>query len=402
MKLVAVTALLAAVAFGAPRTMDMDTIVPESLVQSGTSMSVESLQKQFEELKASVEGTESATPGVIKVINDMVALIDSEIFVAINDAHKADQTTLNTKMDSIQDLNNVYTSHVKLLTEEKDRIELEITDAIQKSAIWKGKSEEFTASEIHYLHVYDNKTETCCRQTNAGVIDVEYTPAFATCDYTVPAGLKCGERAIKAAVDIVTTPFTDGLALYRALVFACNTLKVDLAAADQACEDAFGACDTAKQNTKSAETETEAEKVSWSGRWDQTISEYNGNYTSMMADYDTTKARVVKDVSDRKKEWPAVETIKCMLLNYRDGGTFDNAAHAKCNKDINVTDKLNIGYPTVVKQLSWEKHVFTEFTDASEYESTCDARKPAPPFTCTVAEPNPTPVCTDHFEEVLN
>jgi len=396
MKLVVVTALLAAVAFGAPRTMDVDTVVPESLVQSGTSMSVESLQKQFEELKASVEGTEHATPGVIEIINDMVTLIETEIEKAINDAHHADQTTLNTQMSEIQDLNDVYTQHVKLLNEEAGRIELQITDAIEKSAIWKGKSEDFTTAENHYLYVYDNKTETCCRQDNAGVIDVQYTPAFATCDYTVPAGMQCGARAIQAAVDIVTTPFTDGLALYRALVFACNTLKVDLVAADEACENAFGACDTAKQNTKSAETETQQEKDSWSGRWDQTIAEYNGNYTHLMSVYDTTKARVEKDELDRKKEWPAVQTIKCMLLNYRDGGTFDNAAHEKCNTGI-VT-KLDIGYPAVVKQLSWDKHVFTEFTDASAYESTCDARKPAPEFTCVVAEPNPVPVCTDHFE----
>lgn len=325
----------------------------------------------------------------------MVELIETEIEVAINDAHHADQTTLNTKMDAIQDLNDVYTEHVNALVQESVRIERLIADAIAKSAIWKGKSEDFTAAENHYLAVYDNRTKTCCAKDNAGIIEVQYTPAYALCDYTVPAGLGCSDRAVKAAVDIVTTPFTDGLALYRALLAACNGLIVDEDAADHATNLAIGNCDTAKQNTKAAEKETQEEKDNWSDNWDRTIANYNGNYTAMMADYQSTKTRVQKDEADRKKEWVAVQVIKCMLLHYRDGGTFDEAANEKCNEGITVA--LDIGYPHEVEQLSWEKHVFTDFTDASDYEHTCDERKPAPAFTCQMGEARPEPMCTSHF-----
>jgi len=398
MKLVVLALALAAVAYAAPRNTyaTVDTVVPEeSLVQSSTAMSVADLKKQFHELQMQLKDGAKATPGVIDVINDMVALIESDIEVAINDAHRADQTTLNTKMRAIADLNDVYTQHVANLNARADHIETLIADAIDKSATWLAKSQTFTQVQNNYFAVYDNQTKTCCSKDNAGVIDVEYTPAYALCDYTVPAGAGCGGRAVKAAEDIVTTPFTDGLALYRALLAACNGLIIDLDAADQATDVAIGNCDTAKQNTKAAEKETQQEKDEWSDDWDQTISNYNGNYTAMMSDYDTTKTRVVSDEADRKKEWPSTQTIKCMLLAYRDGGTFDDATHNKCKEGI-VT-KLDIGYPAVIAQLSWDKHVFTLFTDASDYEHTCDARTPAPEFTCVVAEPRPYPTCTNHM-----
>jgi len=364
-------------------------------VQSGTAMSVANLKKQFHELQMQLKDSSKATPGVKKVIDDMVAMIESDIEVAINDAHTADQDTLNSKMDAIGDLNSVYTDHVGALNERADHIEVLIADAIDKSATWKAKSETFTDVQNHYFKVYDNQTKTCCSKDNAGVIDVEYTPAYALCDYTVPAGSGCGDRAVKAAEDIVTTPFTDGLALYRALLAACNGLIVDLDQADIATDHAIANCDTAKQNTKAAEDETQQEKDEWSEDWDQTIANYNGNYTAMMADYDSNKERVESDEADRKKEWKSTQEIKCMLLAYRDGGSFDSATQEKCSQGIEV--HLDIGYPAVVAQLSWDKHVFTLFTDASEYEHTCDARTPAPEFSCVVAEPRPYPVCSSHL-----
>jgi hypothetical protein len=395
MKLVCFLALFSAVAFAAPRAFNVDTIVPEELVQTGTSESVESLKKQFHELQMQLKDGSKATPGVIEVINDMVALIESDIEVAINDAHKADQDTLDAKMASIGDLNSAYSNMVAELNVRADGIEKLIADAISKSATWKAKSEFFTKTQNDYFAVYDNQTKTCCAKDNAGVIDVEYTPAYALCDYTVPAGAGCGARAVKAAADIVTTPFTDGLALWRALLFACNGLIVDLDAADVATDNAIADCDTAKKNTKAAEKITQDEKNQWSEDWDTTIANYNGNYTAMMADYDKTKARVVSDEIDRKNEWKATQEIKCMLIAYRDGGSFDDATHEKCSKGIKVG--LTIDYPEVIAQLSWDKHVFTKFTDASAYESTCDARTPAPEFTCVVAEPRPYPECVNHM-----
>merc|ERR1712072_175557 len=394
MKLVVVTALLVAVAFAAPRSfVETDAVVPEeSLVQSTTAISVADLKKQFHELQMQLQDGEEATPGVRRVINNMIALIETDIEKAINDAHQADQTNLNTQMDAIGDLNNVYTKLVGMLHKRRDTIENLIKDAIDKSAIWKGKSEDFTAAEAHYMKTYDNKTKTCCAKDNAGVLQVEYTPAYALCDYTKPEGEHCGNRAIKAAVDIVTRPFEDGLALWRALLAACNGLIVDLDAAVLATNNAQANCDTAKQNTKAAEKTTQEEKDEWSDDWDRTIKHYNGNYTEMVAKYKKTVKRVKSDEIDRKNEWKSTQEIKCMLKAYRDGGSFDSATQTKCSTGIVV--KLDINYPKIIAQLTWKKHVFTDFTDASDYEETCTKRKPDPVFECVMEEPRPFPQCT--------
>merc|ERR1711959_828707 len=391
MKLVVATALLAAVAFAAPRTfLETDAVVPEeTMVQTGMKATVESLQKQFQELQAELQDGAKATPGVIEVINDMITLIETDIEVAINDAHVADQTVLDTKMNDIALMNGRFSELVDNLNERATQIEGLIADAIAKSADWKAKSETFTATQEHYMKTYDNQTKTCCEKDNAGVIDVQYTPAYALCDYTVPAGSGCGDRAVAAVQDIITTPFTDGLALYRALVAACNGLTADLAVADANTDAAIEDCQTAKLLTKGAESQTQDEKDVWSARWDRTIS----NYTGMMADYEASEKRVKSDEVDRKNEWDATQEIKCMLAAYRDGGSFDDATRASCQQGIDSGPLFNIDYPAKVPQLSWDKHVFTEFTDAGDYESTCDARTPAPEFTCVVADPRPYPDC---------
>merc|ERR1719199_1480018 len=132
MKLVVLALALAAVAYAAPRNTyaAVDTVVPEeSLVQSSTAMSVADLKKQFHELQMQLKDGAKATPGVIDVINDMVALIESDIEVAINDAHRADQDTLDAKMASIGDLNAAYSNMVAELNVRADGIEKLIADA---------------------------------------------------------------------------------------------------------------------------------------------------------------------------------------------------------------------------------------------------------------------------------
>jgi len=111
----------------------------------------------------------------------------------------------------------------------------------------------------------------------------------------------------------------------------------------------------------------------------------------MVAKYRATVKRVKSDEIDRKNEWKSTQEIKCMLKAYRDGGSFDAETQTKCSTGI-VT-KLDINYPKIIAQLSWEKHVFTDFTDASDYEETCTKRKPDPLFECVMEEPRPFPVC---------
>jgi len=398
MKLVVLAVALVAIASAAPRGVSVESIVPEEseLVQSSTTASdVEMLKQQFHELELQIK--DGATPGVINVINKMIQMVEGEIQQSIIDAHKTDQSTVNSKMKKIQDLNHLYTDNVKNLNEKKDQIVRMIDDAHAQSQLWEKHSLAFTKTQNSYLDVHGRKEHTCCEKDNAGVVDVEYVPAFATCDYvdvSTSNGKHCGAQAVKAVENIVTEPFTKGLALWRKLLAKCNKLTAQTDKENTLTENAIKLCQSTKLETKKQEKATQAEQDQWNVDWDTTIANYNGNYTAMLKDYKTTKKRVKKDMADRKAEHRAVHEINCMLKAYRDGGSFHHASREECQSKINAKHLYNIQFPKVVKQLSWKKHKYRKFIDASAYESTCDKRTPAPIFECVVKPARPYPKCS--------
>merc|ERR1712072_1190661 len=359
MKLVFLALALTTVAFAAPRTnfLENDQVVPEELAQVGLASSVSTLKHQFHELQMQLKDGAKVTPGVKDTIDKMIDMVTDEIEPAINDAHAADQETLNVKMSAIAELNAGLESDVELLNGEADTVR----------------------------KLIDDQTDRCCQKDNSAVLDVEYVPAYVECDYTVPAGATCSKRARDAVSAIVTTPFTDGLALYRKLLGECAQLTQDLADADSDTDAKIDDCQKKKLAEDAASKLAASEQARVQKQWDETIAYYNGNYTAKNTDYHHHKAIVVTQETDRKSEWEATQQIKCMLEAYKEGGQFDDATADACKEGIVVN--LDIGYPEEVQQLFPVLEPFEDQTDTSKYEHTCDARTPAPEYTCIVREP---------------
>jgi len=396
MKLVFLALALTTVAFAAPRTnfLENDQVVPEELAQVGLASSVSTLKHQFHELQMQLKDGAKVTPGVKDTIDKMIDMVTDEIEPAINDAHAADQETLNVKMSAIAELNAGLESDVELLNGEADTVRKLIDDQQAAAAAWDSAASLFTQTQNNYLHTYDDQTDRCCQKDNSAVLDVEYVPAYVECDYTVPAGATCSKRARDAVSAIVTTPFTDGLALYRKLLGECAQLTQDLADADSDTDAKIDDCQKKKLSEDAASKLAASEQARVQKQWDETIAYYNGNYTAKNTDYQKHKAIVQTQETDRKSEWEATQQIKCMLEAYKEGGQFDDATADACKEGIVVN--LDIGYPEEVQQLFPVLEPFEDQTDTSKYEHTCDARTPAPEYTCIVREPRPYPQCTNH------
>merc|ERR1711934_387705 len=396
MKLIVLALALASVAFAAPRTnfLENDQVVPEELAQVGLASSVSTLKHQFHELQMQLKDGAKVTPGVKDTIDKMIDMVTDEIEPAINDAHAADQETLNVKMSAIAELNAGLESDVELLHGEADTVRKLIDDQQAAAAAWDSAASLFTQTQNNYHHTYDDQTDRCCQKDNSAVLDVEYVPAYVECDYTVPAGATCSKRARDAVSAIVTTPFTDGLVLYRKLVGECASLTADLAAADKDTDAKHLDCGRKKLAEKAASELASKEQARVQKQWDMTISYYNSNYTAMNTKYQKTKAVVKTQEADRKSEWEATQQIKCMLKAYEAGGTFDEATAEGCKEGIEV--KLDIGYPVEVQQMFPVLEPFEKQTNTSAYENVCTTRTPAPHYTCVVREPRPYPVCDNH------
>merc|ERR1711959_642600 len=365
-------ALCAVVALAAPRANFLENeVVPEELVQVGAASNVATLKHQFHELQMQLQDGAEVTPQVKKTIDKMIGMVTDEIEPAITEAHADDQEILKDEANTVRNL---------------------IDDEQAAAAKWDSAASLFTSTQNAYLKTYDDQTDTCCQKQNSAVLDVEYVPASVTCDYTVPAGATCSKRARDAVAAIVTTPFTDGLALYKSLLGKCSDLTSALAAADSDTTAKITDCQAKKRDEKAASELASTEQARVQAAWDKTIREYNGNYTVKNTDYQHHKTIVQGQETDRKEEWKATQQIKCMLKAYKEGGGFDQTTADNCNTGITVA--LDIGYPEEVPQLFPELEPFEDQTDTSAYEHVCDARTPAPVYTCVVREPRPSPECS--------
>merc|ERR1712072_894137 len=187
-KLVLLAALLSAVALVAPRTVFVDddnTIAEEALVQTAakTSSAVSMLKQEFRALQVQLKSSSKITPGVAKVIDDMVKMVENEIEPAIKKAHSSDKDLIKSE-------------HSALVTFR----EAQIGERDQAA-------KDFVAAIGHYHSTCKSKTDTCCDKQQAAVPGIEYTPAFAKCDYTAKDADGCTGRAEADAVAAVQSGF---------------------------------------------------------------------------------------------------------------------------------------------------------------------------------------------------
>jgi hypothetical protein len=392
-KLIVFAALAAAVAMAAPT---VDTIVPETELLSVTFRdTVSTLKDQFTELQTQLRSGMEVTPGVKKTIDRMVTMVENQIEPAIKEAHHADQSALNGLMDAVQLHNNEWDEKEALLQKQGDAVRDLIDDEQAKSAAWEAAANQFTKTQNGYLHDFDVQTSTCCQRDNAAVLSVQYVPAYAACDYkNQETSGQCYDVARKAVSDAVTGPFTDGLDSYKKLRKGCGHSTGALQTSDANTGTDLAAC----KATKVAETDADAlatsEEQRFQALWDESVEFYNGNYTALMKAYTDKESEVKIDEADRVSEWGAVQVIKCMLLAYKEGGQFDDAMEKKCSAGIVTKGIVDIGYPAVVPQKVPVLEPFEAHTDDAAYENTCDARTPAPAFSCTVVEAQPVPECS--------
>jgi len=396
MKLILLALALCGACLAAPRSnfLEDDQLVPEELAQVGLSSNVANLKKQFHELQMQLKDGAEITPGVKKTIDQMIDMVTQQIQPAINQAHADDQEDLNTQMDGIAQLNNGLTTEVKLVNDQADVVRKMIDQEQADAAAWDAAATKFTNTQNDYLKTYDKQTDTCCQRDNSAVIDRQYTPAFVTCDYKVPAGASCSADARKAVASIVTTPFTTGLTLYKDLHGRCSGLTHDLGLADQSTAKDIKDCAVKKSAEKAASKLAASNQARVQKMWDEMITAYNGNYTVKNTAYMKSKGEVQGRETDRKAEWKATHQIKCMLRSYQKKGTFNKAVAKECNAGLNV--KLDIGYPKEIKQLFPKLKPFEKQTDTSNYEHVCDARTPAPAYSCVKREVRPKPHCSPY------
>eukprot|EP00657_Telonema_sp_P-1_P009847 TRINITY_DN4083_c0_g1_i2.p1 TRINITY_DN4083_c0_g1~~TRINITY_DN4083_c0_g1_i2.p1 ORF type:complete len:412 (+),score=146.92 TRINITY_DN4083_c0_g1_i2:131-1366(+) len=398
-KLIACLALCA-VAFSAPTASSF--VEDTTLVQSESSMSkVNNLQRQFSQLQTSVGSKAyselSRTSAVKDTIDDMIALVDKEIEPAINDAHKVDQEVLNTVFSQIRTYTHIVKGQKADLRVREARIRNWITEHNQKAAQWDKAGVRFMSTRDKWTRTHNKKTETCCARDNAAVVDVAYLKAYGRCDFKAPDADKCIE-VVEKSVEAYTGGYFDrGLTHYNSLVSKCAQLVTDTQTTMNTFNKANAGCDKIEQQTRAlADTIGEATRT-FTKDWVATKNAYAIAIGKKENHFKRESARVSHDESDRKDEWSSTQIIKCMLVNYKAGGSFNDAGMAKCNKAAKKINHLVIEYPQLPTHITWS---LKEFSALSRYTHprTCHQVVTQENPMCKVRTQKPIPQCSNHLK----
>merc|ERR1712072_1080132 len=370
-RLVVLAAALSALAYAAP-TLNPDAVVPEEMVQTRTQVasSVALLKKQFSELEVQLKSGANVTPAVSKTLDKMIDMVNDDIEPAIKEAHSADQDELDSKMGIIVDFNDDNYAKREILYNEfasiNDDIDMHNT-AAQK---WDNAASAYSASVDLYEKTVKEKTDTCCDKQQAAVGAIEYTPAYASCDYTSADAHKCTDVATGNVATAVNADFSHGLKRYRDLVHGCKTKTSEVAStgADMNSKDKH--CDDSQADCIARQGAIADKKSQFESDWKTTTTDYAAGIAEREKTFNDAATRVHKDESDRHNEWGSTQEIKCLLRAYQAGGTFDEAQMNICKDGITTAD-LVIHYAPVPAQVQWPLDDYDDMTDTSPYADTC-------------------------------
>jgi len=374
-KLVVCVALLSAVALSAPSADETETLV-QSMSMSKIGSSVDSLKHQFHQLEVQLKSGAKATPAVLKVIDEMISMVEDEIEPGIEDAHAGDQDLINALHTLITDFNTEQQGKEDLLQSTAEAIRKDIRTYNGVAVDWDEAGKAYTASIKKYETTVKDKTDTCCDKQQAAVVGIEYTPAYASCDYTAADADKCTAKAIAQVDAAVKSDFAAGLKRYTDLVKGCSTMTTNVANDKADMDKKNRHCDDTEADALARYKDVTGRKAQFDQDWKDASDEYDSGIAKLESNYTKTSARVKDDAADRANEWTSTQEIKCMLRGYQAGGSFDSAQMEICKGKISVAH-LQMTYPAIPARVVWDLDPFPPVTDYKPFEVVCHQEEAA-------------------------
>merc|ERR1712022_51193 len=267
----------------------------EEMVQTNAASdsSIALLKKQFADLQTEIQDGSVKTAAVQVVINKMIDMVDNQVNTAIKQAHHADQRAVTTSHETIVEYNKMYQEKRIMLDNELASTQRDIDRHNVAAQKWSNAATAFLNAIKKYEQDVSDKTHTCCDKQQAAKVATEYTPAYATCDYTSKDAGKCTDVAKANVAAAVQADFNHGLTRYKDLVKGCASYTETVAASLVDYNHKNNHCDDSQADCLERQTAI------------------------------ALKKKVFE--KDRKNEWQSTQEIKCLLKAYVAGGTFDEA-----------------------------------------------------------------------------
>lgn len=343
---------------------------------ASTENSIAMLKKQFAALQSQIQAGVQVTPAVQRVIDQMIDMLINDVEPGIQQAHLADQQAISTTHQIIVGFNLDYAGKRKVLDTELASIQRDIDRHNVAAQKWSNAATAFLNAIKKYEQDVSDKTHTCCDKQQAAKVATEYTPAYATCDYTSKDAGKCTDVAKANVAAAVQADFNHGLTRYKDLVKGCASYTETVAASLVDYNHKNNHCDDSQADCLERQTAIALKKKVFDKDWADTSSAYKTGIKKREGDYSTLSAKVQGQEKDRKNEWQSTQEIKCLLKAYVAGGTFDEATINSCKGKIK-TVHLVVTYPKVPAQVQWPAYKYHTMTDTKPIADHCQEKEKA-------------------------
>jgi len=263
-----------------------------------------------------------------------------------------------------------------MLYDEFNSIQSDIDDHNVAAATWDTAATAYKASIAKYEKDVSDKCDTCCDKQQASVEAIEYTPGYASCDYTSADADKCTDVAKANVATAVKADFAAGLKRYNDLDSGCTQMTNTVAADLSDMNDKNDHCDDSQAECVQRQGAIAQKKSQFESDWASTLADYKEGINERENNFTDTSSRVHQDEADRVDEWQSTQEIKCLLQSFMSGGSFDEAQMNTCKGQIQ-TSHLVIDYPVIPARVQWPLDDYHDMTDTSPYAEDCQLEENA-------------------------
>jgi hypothetical protein len=198
-------------------------------------------------------------------------------------------------------------------------------------------------------------------------------------------------------------PFRAGFARYNHWHAGCNNEKAQEIADKKSMDDHDDKCDDLQADVHARKNWLDNDREEIDQRWHKVTTEYVPLYKAKRREYTKNEVLVWDREATRKEEWKATQEIKCMLLGYQEGGSFNSKGMDECKSKV-TTYHLIINYPKWVCRLNYNPVMppYPKITDTSPWHEDCQAQeKPdnSPYENCKPASEHTAPECSNHINQ---
>ena len=310
-----------------------------------TNAELDRIKKDFEKLKE-MDGS-TVTPQILDVIKQMQTILETQVLHNILEAHKSDQTMLDSAAASIESCAGDYDAQLTISVALKSKADGEKSKLKTLQDKAEKKAQDYFSIANLFAQAYQMQRAVCCKRDAAYANPITFPvgKGYVDCDFakqTVDACIEAATSEISAAKYLIMDKGRDWEGRDKTCRDQTNLANQrrnedtkayhEYGVAVKSCEDAVLSYNKADEGYFKFLAASCQEYISCAG-----------NNTAF---YENTRAHVSTREKSISANFKLGSELQCILSAFIEAGKVDMSLAASC-RNVEAPAKLDITYPSI-------------------------------------------------------